>query len=240
MHLHTDAGVARGGAEGGPAADQPARADRAAAPRLSRLRRHRARTSTSASGWWPISATRPLMLLRNHGTLAVGRDGGRALGRHLLPRARLRAAGDGPVGRARERADRAGGRSGRDQGSGARASASSRRWPGRAPCVSWSENRRATTCEGGRGAADRFGAGAVVIGGAPGAWNLPKGQGQAIVKYEDMSADQAFEPGGDRLDLAVEREDRAASLLLEYGVTRSADAAVQGRMAAGQGRLRRL
>lgn len=52
-----------------------------------------------------------------------------------------------------------------------------------------------------------------------GAWNLPKGQGQAIVKYEDMSADQAFGPGGDRLDLAVEREDRAASLLLEYGVT---------------------
>ena len=28
-----------------------------------------------------------------------------------------------------------------------------------------------------------------------GAWNLPKGQGQAIVKYEDMRADQGFGDG---------------------------------------------
>jgi hypothetical protein len=53
---------------------------------------------------------------------------------------------------------------------------------------------------------------------AAGAWNLPKGQGQAIVKYEDMRADESFAPGG-RIDLPAERVDRAASLLAEYGLT---------------------
>ena len=39
-----------------------------------------------------------LMLLRNHGTLAVGEHRrGRLLGRHVLPGARLHAAGDGAV-----------------------------------------------------------------------------------------------------------------------------------------------
>ncbi|MGH7019449.1 MAG: hypothetical protein ACREEY_06205 [Brevundimonas sp.] len=51
-----------------------------------------------------------------------------------------------------------------------------------------------------------------------GAWNLPKGQGQAIVKYEDMRADQSFVAGG-KIDLPAERVDRAASLLVEYGMT---------------------
>lgn len=52
-----------------------------------------------------------------------------------------------------------------------------------------------------------------------GSWNLPKGQGQAIVKYEDMRADEVFGPGGGRLPLSVERVDRAASLFVEYGLT---------------------
>lgn len=52
-----------------------------------------------------------------------------------------------------------------------------------------------------------------------GSWNLPKGQGQAIVKYEDMRADEAFGPVGGRLDLPVERVDRSASALIEYGLT---------------------
>lgn len=51
-----------------------------------------------------------------------------------------------------------------------------------------------------------------------GAWNLPRGQGQAIVKYEDMRADQSFVTGG-KIDLAAERVDRAASLLVEYSLT---------------------
>lgn len=52
-----------------------------------------------------------------------------------------------------------------------------------------------------------------------GAWNLPKGQGQAIVKYEDMHADQGFDPNGDRVDLSVERRDQTASVYAEYGLT---------------------
>jgi hypothetical protein len=59
---------------------------------------------------------------------------------------------------------------------------------------------------------------AVASEAAAGAWNLPKGQGQAIVKYEDMRADQQFGPGG-RTDLPAERVDRAASLFVEYGVS---------------------
>ena len=47
---------------------------------------------------------KPLMLLRNHGTLAVGGDGGAGMDRHLLPGTGLRAAGGGAVGRTRARA----------------------------------------------------------------------------------------------------------------------------------------
>ena len=52
-----------------------------------------------------------------------------------------------------------------------------------------------------------------------GAWNLPKGQGQAIAKYEEMRADKGFVDGGGTADLFAERVDRAASLLVEYGLT---------------------
>lgn len=52
-----------------------------------------------------------------------------------------------------------------------------------------------------------------------GAWNLPKGQGQAIAKYEEMRADEGFVDGGGTADLFAERVDRAGSLLVEYGLT---------------------
>ncbi|WP_428979866.1 hypothetical protein [Brevundimonas naejangsanensis] len=51
-----------------------------------------------------------------------------------------------------------------------------------------------------------------------GAWNLPKGQGQAIVKYETIRADQAFSPDGERVDLSHDRLDRALSIFAEYGL----------------------
>lgn len=51
-----------------------------------------------------------------------------------------------------------------------------------------------------------------------GAWNLPKGQGQAILKYESIRADEAFSPDGDRVNLPGDRRDSAASLLVEYGL----------------------
>lgn len=52
-----------------------------------------------------------------------------------------------------------------------------------------------------------------------GAWTQPKGQGQAIVKYEDMRAEEGFDPAGERRPLEVDRTDRTAGLFAEYGLT---------------------
>jgi len=63
---------------------------------------------------------------------------------------------------------------------------------------------------------------ALAAGASPvlaGSWNLPKGQGQAIVKYEDMRADKSFAADGETEDLSRERVDRTASLFVEYGLT---------------------
>lgn len=51
-----------------------------------------------------------------------------------------------------------------------------------------------------------------------GAWNLPKGQGQAIIKFEDIRADEAFDPDGHRVGLPGGRHDLAMSVLVEYGL----------------------
>jgi hypothetical protein len=64
-------------------------------------------TSTSASGIVADLGDKDLMMLRNHGTLALGAYGGGGLARHLLPRARLPPADHGAQRRARRRADRA-------------------------------------------------------------------------------------------------------------------------------------
>lgn len=66
-----------------------------------------------------------------------------------------------------------------------------------------------------------------------GAWNLPKGQGQAIVKYEDMRADKGFVPGG-TADLPAERVDRSASVLVEYGLTDQVTLQLKGEWQAGR------
>lgn len=52
-----------------------------------------------------------------------------------------------------------------------------------------------------------------------GAWNQPKGQGQVIIKYEDVRGDEGFDPDGVVLPLLGERLDRAARLFAEYGLT---------------------
>ncbi|QTC92060.1 hypothetical protein IFJ75_03860 [Brevundimonas goettingensis] len=52
-----------------------------------------------------------------------------------------------------------------------------------------------------------------------GAWTQPKGKGQIIVKYEDMRADQGFDPDGNRVDLPQERRDSSAGVFAEYGLT---------------------
>lgn len=52
-----------------------------------------------------------------------------------------------------------------------------------------------------------------------GAWTQPKGRGQVIFKVEAMRADEAFDPDGRRVPLAVERRDQSVGVFAEYGVT---------------------
>lgn len=59
------------------------------------------------------------------------------------------------------------------------------------------------------------GAGSAVAG----PWTQPRGQGQVIVKFEDMRADRGFDPDGSLADLPAERRDRVAGVFAEYGVT---------------------
>ena len=65
--------------------------------------------------------------------------------------------------------------------------------------------------------------GLVALSGAEaahaGAWNLPKGQGEIIVKYENIRAEDYFTSDGGRADLPGGRRDIAASVFVEYGLS---------------------
>jgi protein XagA len=50
------------------------------------------------------------------------------------------------------------------------------------------------------------------------AWVAAPGQGQAILKFESLRADEGYDPDGDRLALPTSRRDDAVSLFVEYGV----------------------
>lgn len=52
-----------------------------------------------------------------------------------------------------------------------------------------------------------------------GAWTQPKGQGQAIVKYEAMRAAAEYDAQGHRVPLADPRRDRAFGVFAEYGLS---------------------
>ena len=52
-----------------------------------------------------------------------------------------------------------------------------------------------------------------------GAWIQPKGKGQAIVKYERLSADTGFDAAGEERDLPGQRRDATLGLFAEYGVS---------------------
>ncbi len=52
-----------------------------------------------------------------------------------------------------------------------------------------------------------------------GAWPLPPGEGQIIVKYERQTADEAFAEDGSVVPL-FERTDESLSAFVEYGLTR--------------------
>lgn len=66
-----------------------------------------------------------------------------------------------------------------------------------------------------------FVAGALAVAAQPAlaqAWVMPRGAGQAILKFEAMRAEEGFNPSGDLSPLPAERRDDAASLFVEYGV----------------------
>ena len=52
-----------------------------------------------------------------------------------------------------------------------------------------------------------------------GPWTQPKGEGQWIVKFEQMRADRGFDPDGVLADLPAERRDTVAGVYAEYGLT---------------------
>nr|WP_245161698.1 outer membrane beta-barrel protein [Brevundimonas alba] len=54
---------------------------------------------------------------------------------------------------------------------------------------------------------------------AAGAWTQPKGKGQAIFKFEQMTADRGFDPDGVLLALPAERRDTSLGVFAEYGLT---------------------
>lgn len=55
-------------------------------------------------------------------------------------------------------------------------------------------------------------------GAQAGAWPMKRGEGQAILKYEDQKADTGFDPNG--VEVAIDpRHDQALSLYGEYGLT---------------------
>lgn len=52
-----------------------------------------------------------------------------------------------------------------------------------------------------------------------GPWTQARGEGLAILKFEDIRADQGFDIDGSLADLPAERRDTAIGLFLEYGLT---------------------
>jgi hypothetical protein len=66
-----------------------------------------------------------------------------------------------------------------------------------------------------------------------GAWPMPRGEGQVILKYERMEADQAFDEGGSAVDL-FPRTDEQLSAFVEYGLTSRLTLQAQGGYTRGE------
>lgn len=67
-----------------------------------------------------------------------------------------------------------------------------------------------------------------------GAWPMPKGQTQVILKYEDMRADDGFDPAGEQLPLPAPRIDREASVFAEHGLTDDVTLQLKGAWQQGE------
>ncbi|WP_240811752.1 outer membrane beta-barrel protein [Brevundimonas sp. M20] len=60
---------------------------------------------------------------------------------------------------------------------------------------------------------------AVAAPAAAGPWVMPKGDGQVILKYEDMRATEGFDPNGVSMPMPAERRETFISVFAEYGLT---------------------
>ena len=67
-----------------------------------------------------------------------------------------------------------------------------------------------------------------------GPWTQAKGQGQLIVKYEDMQADRGFNMDGVLADLPAERRDTVLGVFGEYGLTDRLTLQFRGEWQAGE------
>lgn len=78
---------------------------------------------------------------------------------------------------------------------------------------------------------------AVLAAAAPaaaGPWTLPRGDGQAIVKFEAMRAGEGYDPDGNLADLPADRRDTVVSVFAEYGLTRRLTVRFKGDWQSGE------
>ncbi|MGA0545890.1 hypothetical protein ACO2Q1_11490 [Brevundimonas sp. VNH65] len=64
-----------------------------------------------------------------------------------------------------------------------------------------------------------IGVGLLAADARAGAWVQPRGKGQAILKLEQMRADQGYGPSGEAVVLPAPRRDTSAGVFAEYGLT---------------------
>jgi len=69
---------------------------------------------------------------------------------------------------------------------------------------------------------------------AAGAWTRSKGKALVIVKFEQMTADQGFDPDGGLADLPAERRDTALGVFAEYGLTERVTLQFKGDWQSGE------
>lgn len=69
---------------------------------------------------------------------------------------------------------------------------------------------------------------------AAGPWTQRAGEGQVILKYEDMRADRGFGPDGALVDLPADRSDRTLGVFAEYGLSDRLTLQVKGDWQSGE------
>lgn len=75
---------------------------------------------------------------------------------------------------------------------------------------------------------------AVAAPATAGPWTLPKGDGQVILKFEDMRATEGFDPDGGSAPLPAERRDTTVAVFAEYGLTSRLTLRLKGDWQSGE------